>query len=248
LVVLSIACGSSHVSSDRTTSPNASSARTASSVRQESPIPTYSPVPSLPPVARVPFPPCKLPYLQGGQSASLGALQGGFVQGSSGGWAADSAGGITKSGDFYVTDAKPTLRGSAFSGDDSGTYDLALRRWLPVKRAQVRSDRLAYAYAEPFKAQPSDSLNDAARIHVVSLADGSDRVIYSGAPRVVVAYEGRSVYITAVRYYGGEGGSGLWRLDQATGTCTQSTNVQKGWIEAVDKGIAWTDGATITPR
>src|SRR5207302_574499 len=122
------------------------------------------------------------------------------------------------------------------------------RRWLPVKRAQVRSDGLAYAYAEPFKARPSDTLNSVTRIHVVSLVEGSDRVIYSGSPRVVVAYELEGVYITSVRYYSGEGGFGLWRLDQTTGASTAFPNVRLGWIEAVDKGIAWTDGATIMPR
>jgi hypothetical protein len=170
------------------------------------------------------------------------------VQGNLGLWTGDSNGGISKSGDFFITDAQPTLKGSAFSGDDSGAYDHALRRWLPVKRAQVRSDGLAYAYAEPFKPRPSDSLNSITRIHVVSVVDGSDRVIYSGAPRVVVAYEADGIYITAVRYYSGEGGSGLWRLDQTTGASTEIPNVQKGWIEAVDKGIAWTDGASTTPR
>src|SRR3981189_1033609 len=143
--------GVAPASNGTSTSPFASNARTASSVRQESPIPTYSPIPSLPPVARAPSPPCKLPYLKGGPDGSLGPLQGGFVQGSSGAWTADSAGGITRSGDFYVTDAKPILRGSAFSGNDTGSYDRGLRRWLPVKRADVRSDGLAYAYAEPFK-------------------------------------------------------------------------------------------------
>jgi hypothetical protein len=170
------------------------------------------------------------------------------VQSSHGLWATDPKGGISKSGDFFITDSQPTLKGSAFSSDDTGAYDFALGSWLPVRGAQVRSDGLSYAYAEPFKAQASDSLNDATRVHVVSLADGSDRVIYSGAPRAVVAYESGGVYVTAVGYYSGEGGSGLWRLDEATGVSTQLPNVQKGWIEAVDKGIAWTDGATIMPR
>jgi hypothetical protein len=197
-------------------------------------------------VARAQLPNCRLPYLKG--SVADSHLAGGFVQGNRGLWTADPNGGISKSGDFFTTDPQPTLKGSAFSSDDTGAYDLALGRWLPVRRAQVRSDGLAYAYAEPFKAQASDSLNDATRVHVVSLTDGSDRVIYSGAPRVVVAYESGGVYVTAVGYYSGEGGSGLWRLDEATGVSTEIPNVQKGWIEAVDKGIAWTDGATIMPR
>jgi hypothetical protein len=148
----------------------------------------------------------------------------------------------------YITASKPTLKGSAFSSSDTGSYDLALRRWLPVQRAQVRSDGLAYAYAEPFKAKPTDSLKNATRVHVISLVTGSDRVIYSGAPRVVVAYEREGIYVTSVTYYASEGGFGLWRLDPTTGASTQIPNVQMGWIEAVDRGIAWTDGATITPH
>jgi hypothetical protein len=170
------------------------------------------------------------------------------VQGGQGLWTADPNGGISHSGDFFITDTQPALKGSAFSSDDSGAYDLALGRWLPVKRAQVRSDGLAFAYAEPYRAQASDPLNDATRVHVVSIAGPSDRVIYSGAPRVVVAYESGGVYVTSVRYHSGEGGGGLWRLDEATGASTEIPNVQKGRLEAVDKGIAWTDGAMIMPR
>jgi hypothetical protein len=164
-------------------------------------------------------------------------------------WTADPAGGITQSGAFYTTDAKPTLRGSAFGSDDTGAYDLALKRWLPVRRAQVRIDGLAYAYAEPYKASGTDAVENSTRIHVVSLVDGSDRVIYSGPPRVVVAYEREGIYVTAVRYYAGEGGSGLWRLDPATGASIEIPNVGgAGWVEAVDHGIGWTDGAHIMPR
>jgi hypothetical protein len=63
-----------------------------------------------------------------------------------------------------------------------------------------------------------------------------------------VAYESDGVYVTAVRYYSGEGGSSLWRLDPVTGASTAVPNVQFGWIEAVSGGVAWTDGGTIMPR
>ena len=175
-------------------------------------------------------------------------MMGGFVQGKAGTWTADPAGGITQSGDFYVTDAKPTLRGSAFSSKDTSAYDLALRRWVPVRREQVRNDGLAYAYEEPFKAKSSDPQKNATRLHVISLANGNDRVIYTGAPRAVMAYEPEGIYVTSVMYYAGEGGSGLWRLNPTTGASTAIPKVPKGWIEAVRRGIAWTDGATIMPR
>ena len=239
IAVLICACGGAPGSTGQATLP-------ASSTRTSSPLPTSSPVSSLPPVARAAFPPCKLPYLKGAISDTH--LIGGFVQGPGGKWTTDPAGGITHSGDFYLTDVKPALRGSAFSSDDSGSYDLAIKRWLPVRRDQVRGDGLAYVYAEPYKAKPSDLLNNATRMHVISPGSGSDRVIYSGAPRGVRAYEREGVYVTSVTYYAGEGGGGLWRLDPATGASTRIPNVEKGWIEAVDHGIAWTDGASIMPR
>jgi hypothetical protein len=107
---------------------------------------------------------------------------------------------------------------------------------------------LAYAYAEPFNTSSSGALNNATRVHVVSLTNGSDRVIYSGAPRAVVGYESNGIYVTSVTYYSGEGGGGLWRLDPVTGSSTQIPNVQAGWIEAFSNGTGWTDGGTIMPR
>jgi hypothetical protein len=175
-------------------------------------------------------------------------FSGGFVSGPQGSWTADPAGGISNAGALLVTDQAPTLTGSGFGSSDSGSYDLATKRWLPVRRTQVRSDGLAYAYAEPVKVNSSDTSNSATRVHVVSLRDGSDRVIYSGPPRVVVAHESDGVYVTAVRYYSGEGGSSLWRLDPNIGASTAVPNVQFGWIEAVSGRVAWTDGGTIMPR
>jgi len=199
-------------------------ARTASAPRQGSPVPSVSPLPSLPPVALAPFPSCQLPYIKG-PAGGAGNLGGGFVEGSEGFWTADPRGGITKSGNFYVTDVSPTLRGSAFSSWDTGSYDLALGRWLPVRRSQVRGDGLAYAYAEPYMANASDPLENSTRIHVVSPADGSDRVIYSGPPRSVVDYESDGIYVTAAHYYAGEGyGVGLWRLDPRNGAATEIPN------------------------
>ncbi len=252
LLVLS-SCGSPRGSSGGANSPQGSGTVTASSVRSDSPSPSAAPTvstwPSLPPVARAPFPGCRLSYIK---PASIGfggpPFSGGFASGPQGSWTADPAGGISQSGDLLVTDQPPALMGSGFGSSDSGSYDLAVRRWLPVRRAQVRSDGLAYAYAEPFKASSSDTLDSATRVHVVLLRDGSNRVIYSGAPRAVLAYESDGIYITAVRYYGGEGGSGLWRLDPATGASTEFPNVQAGSIEAFSGRVAWTDGGTIMPR
>jgi hypothetical protein len=192
-------------------------------------------VPSLPPVARAPFPTCRLPYIKSSAGGAAN-LVGGFLEGPQGIWAADPRGGITKSANFYVTDVAPTLKGSAFSSWDVGSYDLALKRWLPVRRSQVRGDGQAYAYAEPYKANASDALENSTRVHVVSVADGTDRVIYSGPPRTIVDYESNGIYITAAYYYAGEGyGNGLWRLDPATGAAKEIANGVP--FEVLDHGI-----------
>jgi len=172
-------------------------------------------------------------------------FSGGFVTGPQASWTADPAGTLSKSGDLLVTDLKPTLTGSGFSSSDAGSYDRAVRRWIPVPRAQVRDDGLAYSYAEPFASKPG-SLNDATRIHVVSLADGTDRVIYSGSPRSVLAYETDGIYITSVVYYRDDLGSDLWRLDPATGAATAIPNGAP--FEAVVGQYAFSDGGVIMPR
>jgi hypothetical protein len=136
------------------------------------------------------------------------------------------------------------LKGSALSSWDVGSYDLALKRWLPVRRSQVRADGLAYAYGEPYRANASDPLENSTRIHVVSPADGSDRVIYSGPPRTVVDYESDGIYVTAAHYYAGEGyGVGLWRLDPSTGAATEIPNGVA--FEVLYHGNGWTDSGTI---
>ncbi|HZQ50169.1 MAG TPA: hypothetical protein VFB69_07670 [Candidatus Dormibacteraeota bacterium] len=169
------------------------------------------------------------------------------MAGPQGVWTADPAGGITKSGNLYVTAVAPTLRGSAFSSWDVASYDLALKRWLPVRRSQVRPDGLSYAYAEPFPAKASDPLENSTRIHVVSPQSGSDRVIYSGDPRSVVDYESDAIYITSAHYYYGEGyGVSLWRLDPATGAATEMKNGIP--FEILDHGVGWTDNGTIMTK
>jgi len=172
-------------------------------------------------------------------------FSGGFVAGPEASWTADLSGTLSKAGDLLVTDHKPTLTGSGFSSSDTGSYDLVAKRWLPVARAQVRGDGLAYAYAESFTSKPN-SLNDSTRIHVVSLADGTDRVVYSGAPRSVLAYEKDGIFITSVVYYRDGLGGGLWRLDPVTGAAAEIPNGAP--FEAVAGQYAFSDGGVIMPR
>jgi hypothetical protein len=166
-----------------------------------------------------------------------GPFAGGFVGGAHGQWTADPAGQVTLTGGLLVTTTKPTLIGSGFGSGDGVSYDAVVKRWLPVSAAKVRPDGLAYAYAEPYKSNPSNDLNDAARIHVISLTDGTDRVIYTGAPRGVLAYQYEGIYTTAPRYYS-EGATGLWLLDASTGKSTQLPN--GGPFSVIRNGVAWT--------
>ena len=186
---------------------------------------------------------CSLPYLKPVPGAA--PYTGAFVSGTGGTWTADPSGQINQSGDLLVTAAKPTLTGSGFGSGDSGSYDAAVKRWLPVGRAHVRADGLAYAYAEPFKASASDALNTATRIHVVSLPEGADRVIYSGSPRTVLAYQPEGIYTAAVTYYSDRTPSDVERIDPSTGARSQMPN---GVVFVViDRGVEWTDGFRIMP-
>jgi hypothetical protein len=106
---------------------------------------------------------------------------------------------------------------------------------------------MAYAYAEAFKASANDALNTATQIHVVSLVDGTDRVIYSGSPRAVLAYQPEGIYVAALRYYSGDSSAmGVWRLDPATGAATQLPN--GAGFRLIDHRIAWTDYGANRPR
>jgi hypothetical protein len=192
-------------------------------------------------VARAPFPSCRLPYVM--RSPDGSHFTGGFLAGSSGQWTADPQGGLSLSGDGLVTDTLPTLKGDEWPSSAPGTYDPAVRRWLPVPRAQVRGDGLAYSYAVPYSTNPP-ALN-ATRIHSVSLVDGIDHVIYSGPPRIVLAYETEGIYVADVTYQSDRPPSSLWRLDPASGAITAISNVAP--FRTIDHGIAWADGFNIGP-
>jgi hypothetical protein len=209
--------------------------------------PTSTPVssPSSNPLPLAAFPDCRLPYIKPPSAAH--SFTGGFVSGQPATWTQDSLSTLSGSANnLLITDAKPTLTGSALSSWDTGSYDAAIKRWLPVRRSQVRDDGLAYAYAEPF-ASAGGAQYDSTRVHVVSLPGGGDRVVYTGSPRVVVAYEPDGVYISSVRYFAGEGfGSGLWRIDPSTGASTEIPNGMG--FQSIEGRFAWTAGGGIQPK
>jgi len=142
-----------------------------------------------------------------------------------------------------VTVATPVLHGSF--GDSHGSYDYAVNRWIPVSRSQVRGDGLAYAYAEAYKASPSDQFESRTHIHVVSLPSGADRTIYSGGPYAVIAWQSDGIYLVAVTYYFGEGSRGLWRLDPNSGVLTKLNDSL--YFVAISGSVGWALSSGITP-
>jgi hypothetical protein len=142
---------------------------------------------------------------------------------------------------FTVT--PPILRGG-FS-TPTGSYDRAVQRWLPVSRDVVRSDGLEYAYAEAYKANPGDQFESQTHIHVVSLPGGADRVVYSGGPYAVLAFQPEGIYLAAVMYYRGEGSSGLWLLNPTDGSIIKLFD--SSYFVGVGGGYGWVENQPLTP-
>jgi hypothetical protein len=101
-------------------------------------------------------------------------------------------------------------------------YDRAYSRWLPVPRNAVAPDGRHYVYRES-----DDPSFPAARIHMVNVIDGADRVFTLPAPSlpglyVVLDYAGEGVYLTS----GWEGPlAGVWVLNPTTGSLLQRSSV-----------------------
>jgi len=192
------------------------------------------------------FPDCTLPYVKPAGLGSVSApFTGGFVSGPQGLWTADPAGRVNQVGSLLETSAQPTLSGSGSSSFDSVSYDAAVKRWLPVARAQVRGDGLAYVYAKPNNYPASSARYNEKRIHLVTPADGTDRVIYSGQSLFVLAWEPEGIYLAAVGHSDGPA-QAMWRLDPATGSITQLPS--SAGFRAIRQGVAWTDNWVIVPR
>ena len=111
-------------------------------------------------------------------------------------------------------------------------YDRPFSKWLPVGRTSVSPDGKRYAYIEG-NAMSGDTKG---KVHVVDVASGADKVLYSGSPIYgVVDFSAEGIYLTTAP--GEVRGRGLWVLNPAGGTPRLITRS----IEApfVGGGAAW---------
>jgi hypothetical protein len=110
-------------------------------------------------------------------------------------------------------------------------YDRAFARWLPVAREAVSNDGRRYAYTTG-----SAFLGTSGTLHVVDLASGADRTLYSGDTVFrVVSFAPEGIYLTL---QAPEGRSrGLWIQDPAGGPAHLiNRDVADPWVAA---GVGW---------
>jgi hypothetical protein len=105
------------------------------------------------------------------------------------------------------------------SGAGGGYYDHLFSRWLPVSENDVARDGARYAYFEAKVAGTPEQ----ARLHVVDMSTGSDKVYSVGPPGDNSAYEivefaPEGIWLSYAGYEGPRGG--LFMLDLASGALT----------------------------
>ena len=143
----------------------------------------------------------------------------------------DPTGQIVKGG--FITFPGGTLNGDPSASPSPFFYDRAYSKWLPVWRTSVSPDGKQYAYGEGDLNRPAGG-----KVHVVDVATGVDKVIYSYSGNIVYgvtdfAVEG--IYVSGAVQEGRT--HGLWILDPAGGVL----RLINGTIEApaLGGGAAW---------
>ena len=123
--------------------------------------------------------------------------------------------------------AEPALRGTG----PVGYYDAALKRFLPVPRAQVSPDGRRYAYMD----YTQGGLFAFGQLHVVDVASGRDRTLNMPAAEYqIYDFSADGIYFSYGPY---ALSAGLWLLDPDTGVAHQV--FKDGYVLAVDNGVAW---------
>ena len=110
-------------------------------------------------------------------------------------------------------------------------YDRAAARWLPVLREAVSDDGKRYAYTTGNVIS-----NTPGTVHVVDIASGADRTVYSGnTVYSVVSFAAEGIYLT--RQPGESLPRGLWIEDPAGGSMRLiNSSVVDPWVAA---GVGW---------
>src|ERR1700687_4566942 len=144
--------------------------------------------------------------------------------------------------DGRVTDAGtlpplPQAGGAQLGGAYGATFNMATRTWLRVGRPMLAPDGKRYAY---WTANPS--LDE---IHVVDVATGADRVVYSGPILfIVLSFESDAIYVVHAINPKQGAFELLFRLEPAGGgtpTLVPGSDrhmYQFGWV-LISDGAAW---------
>src|ERR1051326_4875773 len=137
---------------------------------------------------------------------------------------------IPKAG--FVTFPTGKLAEDASAPSTAWFYDRAFSKWLPVGRTSVSPDGRRYAYTEG-NALSGDTKG---KVHVVDVATGADKVLYSGSPVFGIGDCTPAVlYLTSAP---GEGrGRGLWLQNPAGGAPRLITQAIIG--PSLGGGAAW---------
>jgi hypothetical protein len=127
----------------------------------------------------------------------------------------------------WRSSAAPALRGTG----PVGYYDAAVKRFLPVPRAQVSPDGRRYVYMD----YTQGGLYAYGQIHVVDAATGRDRTLNLPAAQYqIFDFGAAGIYFT----YGPYGQTaGLWLLNADSGAAHQL--FKDGYVVAVGDGAAW---------
>jgi len=129
-------------------------------------------------------------------------------------WAPDNDGGGQRAHvGFAAFPSQSVIEDNSAPGG-SLFYDRAYSKWLPVLRDAVSPDGRSYAFS---KLAGNAYANSGSEVHVVDVATGVDRVIYTGSyPFAVLDFAAGGVYLTSAVPEGYQ--RGLWFLSAAGGS------------------------------
>jgi hypothetical protein len=135
------------------------------------------------------------------------------------------------------TPDQPYLYADGSPSSPQVTYDRAVRRWLPVNRAQASDDGLRYAYVD-YESESATSYST----HVVDIQSGSDQVVYHDTNRSqysIVGLVQQNIYLADCVYT--HTSPNCWgplrRIDATTGAITKVSDRRGLWV--ISGQAAW---------